>query len=264
MNAQAQVRITAKIPTDENSNRLSRLREILTAQFSALDAALQFTKILTTPGTNVPFAADDFSSFDNLDDDVLELVPDESHDDNVVPVERRQLPLPSYQNFQDTHAAIELQLRQKQAERLLHSIRTTVADKSFQYTHVVRVAPRKSVKTRARAVIAKLNAKIAVYCCAYNRCRSAMLRLGAGHDIRVRFKVLSRAHVKASSAMIDPNVPGASSMQLSWIWQMQIHSSIPGFDSLLECEIKSICSLYPDVQVCSPTCSLAPGTGTEE
>jgi len=62
-----------------------------------------------------------------------------------------------------------------------------------------------------------------------------MVHLGADAYILDRFQLLTRADVKASTALLNPNIPGSSSIQLSWIWQ---HGSIVqtgSSDSLLEC-----------------------------
>jgi hypothetical protein len=230
---QAQVRHTARTPTAANIKEVNHLREVLGAEFSALDAILQGINMVT-PGESIPFDSQD--DFGNIDDEVLESDENDEPTGNLLPIEHRQLPLPSYQNFRDANASVELRLRQKQANNLLQSIRDTVADKSFQYSHVLRVAPRKSVKTRTRAAIQKINSRVAVLCCAYNRTRLAMLRLGAEQSICERFKPLTRSDVKASTALLDPNIPGASTLRLSWIWQMHHPSESTTSASLLECK----------------------------
>ena len=226
------IRRSAEQSTDARESQLNRLREQLTAKFAALDALLVNAPIRIS-GQQIPFQSQD--DFENLDEEIFQQGPTEQEDSNMIAIENRPLPLPSYLGLDKEISDIELQLRQQQASRILLSIRTTIADKSFQYSHVLRVAPRKSVKTRARSVIAKLNSKIATYCCIYTRCRSAMVRLGADAAILDRFQLLTRADVKASTALLNPNVPGSSSVRLSWIWQhgsvMQTDSS----DSLLEC-----------------------------
>src|SRR5271156_7019067 len=85
---------------------------------------------------------------------------------------------------------VELQLRLKQADKCLQALRDSIADKSFQYSHVIRVAPRKSVRTRARATIAKLNHVIAYQCRVYARCRAAMVILGADATTLNKYQIL--------------------------------------------------------------------------
>jgi len=223
-------------PTEDNNSLLLRLRDNLAAQFSALDSITSKTDIVLFPGQGRPFDLEGLKEFDHLDDDVSGDALSAVGDSEMPTIEHRRLPLPSYHNAGSKHAGLELRLREMQADRLLDSIRSSVAEKSFQYSHVIRKAPRKGVNTRARSVIGKINSKIAGLCTAYNRCQSAMIRLGADEETLGRFKHLVPADVKASTAMLDPNTPGASSLRLSWIWEIHsriAHSSSP--DSLLEC-----------------------------
>ena len=177
--------------------------------------------------------------FDDLDDDSESAaVQTPVLNINMLPIEHRPLPLPSYQNCEDPNAIIELEWRQKQADRILDSIRSTIAEKSFQYSHVLRVAPRKSVQTRARAAIAKMNSLIATYAESYSRCRLAMIRLDAEGKILERYQVLTRGDLKASTALIDPNKPGASQMRLSWIWKGLEQLLVDSSDCILECTFK--------------------------
>jgi len=236
LEVQVLARRTVVCPTGENTSLLGRLRNNIDAQFSALDAIIVKTDMVLTSGQHFTFAPADADSFDNLDDEALETHRSDNSDPDVPKIEHRRLPLPSYNNPGNTHAGDELRLRQKQADRLLDSIRSGVAEKSFQYSHVMRKAPRKGVKTRSRSVIGKVNSKIAGLCGAYNRCRAAMIRLGANENTLNRYRHLVPADVKASTAMIDPNVPGTSSLRLSWIWEINSRlgsSSSP--ESLLEC-----------------------------
>ena len=65
---------------------------------------------------------------------------------NVVQPERRPLPIPSnYLSAGNIYRTVELDLRIQQAARSLHILRDLIADKSFQFSHVIRVAPRKGV-----------------------------------------------------------------------------------------------------------------------
>lgn len=169
--------------------------------------------------------------FENLDDEVVEsdsnttvnvVCPVDETDEPVVsPPERRPVLLPSTCLSKDHPLSItELQLRKDQANRYIMALREVIAEKSFQYTHVIRVAPRKAIVTRARNVILKLNQKISFYSRMYGRCRAALLRLVNDIDSIRIFKVLTRQDVKASSAVVNPNTPGSTTLSLSWIWQL--------------------------------------------
>ena len=82
------------------------------------------------------------------------------------------------------------------------------------------MAPQKSVITQVRNTITKLNQKITFFAKVYNHCHAALLYLGANEHTLQKFRILTKQDVKASSAIVDPNIPGSSSLQLSWIWKM--------------------------------------------
>ena len=65
---------------------------------------------------------------------------------NVIQPEWRPLPIPSnYSSAGNIYRTVELDLCIQQAARSLHILRDLIADKSFQLSHVIRVAPRKGV-----------------------------------------------------------------------------------------------------------------------
>ena len=235
MEVQAHIRRTSKNPSEDNNTQLALLQERLAAEFMALEV----TSLITSPGAqpNILYDLEDGEAFENSDE--LDQGNEwGSHDLNLHSIERRTLPLPSYLNVQDPNAGIELLLRVQQAARLLDAVRSNIADKSFQFSHVLRVAPRKSVKTRARDSISKLNVQLGNLCSAYHRCRVTMIHLGADDDILGRFKVLTPADVRSSTALLNPNIPGSSSLTLSWLWLTNAGSS-PSSSSLLECRHES-------------------------
>ena len=130
---------------------------------------------------------------------------------------------------------VELSLRVKQATRYLSAVREAVAEKSFQYSHVMRGTHSKDIRTRSRAVIGKASDRISHYCRVYTRARAAMVRLGADEHTLKTFQVLSREDVKASTAILDPNITGSSTIQLSWIWEMKGKAAGSTPDAMREC-----------------------------
>ena len=62
-----------------------------------------------------------------------------------------------------------------------------------------------------------------------------MVRLGADDDVLSRFQILTWADVKVSTALVDPNAAGASTLRLSWIWHNHGLMHLTQTDSLLEC-----------------------------
>jgi hypothetical protein len=175
----------------------------------------------------------DTSTFDDLDDEEPDSAQPPSSNQvaqtplgEILPIHSRLIPMPSTSDSPSPdHCMVELNLRRQLAAQLLNSLREVIADKSFQYSHIIRVAPRKIIRTRARSAITKLNNRISLYCRAYSRCRAAMIRLGADQETLARFKVLSKQDIKCSTALLNPNQPGSSSLQLSWIWQVGSQTS---------------------------------------
>jgi len=159
--------------------------------------------------------------------------PDDQHS---IPPEERHLLMPS-SCLVDGHPLrqIELEFRKDQAACYLKALREIVAEKSFHYSHVMRVAPSKGVRTRARTVIIKLNEKIALYSRIYSRCRMAMVRLGADDGTLSTFRLLLREDIKASTAVRDPNQRGGSSLRLSWIWHTGLSESDTSPETVHEC-----------------------------
>ena len=72
----------------------------------------------------------------------------------AVPPESRRISIPSgWESMDNIYRAVELRLRILQADKTLQALWDTIADKSFQYSHVICPAPRKAVNTRARTAI---------------------------------------------------------------------------------------------------------------
>ena len=142
---------TTKVPTEDNQAELERLCNIVTAEFAALEGILHGRSVLVTTRNYVPFDADSGTDFESHDDeDLPALAPDTPLQ---VPIELRPLPLPSYSRS-NGHAQVELRVCKHQAENLLNSLRESIAEK---YSQVMRRAPRKGVRTRARATVTNLN-----------------------------------------------------------------------------------------------------------
>src|SRR6202522_2876486 len=109
----------------------------------------------------------------------------------AIPVENQMLPLPSNGNVGQEHSLLELSYQIQHAENHLNRIRDLIAEKSFQFSHLIRVAPRKDVNTRSRAEVKKLNLKISVHCRLYTQCRARLITLGAPPEVADRFQILT-------------------------------------------------------------------------
>lgn len=136
-----------------------------------------------------------------------------------VPIEEQVIALPSNGNTSNIYRDLEIAHRISTAEDQLNHIRNLIAEKSFQFSHVIRVSPRKGATTRARAVVKKLNNQIAEHSRLYSRCRSCLVILGAEASILSYYKILNPVDVSGSTAVLNPNEPGSTGIKLSWIWQ---------------------------------------------
>jgi hypothetical protein len=211
------------------------MRHIILSQFAMLDR-------LRPPTSSAEQLSDadnesqDESKFDDLDDEINRNfqqnptgIPGTTDDDendadsgsanDIVRPERKNLPIPSrLSSDHNLYHQAELDLRLLQAAKILTALRDLIAEKSFQFSHVIRVAPRKGVRTRARSAIAKINNHIAYHCRVYDRCRAAIVRLGADKATLNKFRALQRQDIGSSTALLNPNEPGSSNHRLSWIW----------------------------------------------
>ena len=136
-----------------------------------------------------------------------------------IQIEDQIMPLPSNGNVGPEYGQLEITHRIKHADQHLNRIRDLIAEKSFQYSHVIRVAPRKAVNTRSRAQVKKINLEISVHCRLYTQCRARLIKLGAPPEITNRFEELTTEDVKASTVIVNPNETGSTQLKLSWIWQ---------------------------------------------
>lgn len=265
---QDKARALKRHPREDDRNTLEAERVRMRVQFDSF-TRLGAQVIHGTPNIIIPPAENQVSAFDDLEEEpgddeapngrdwpaestssaAPDTPPSDLSNDNdqdiiirLVQPENVHLPLPSAMSSRQTiPATIELRLRKVQAERHLQNLRELIAEKSFLYSHVIRVAPRKAVRTRARTNIQKLNLSITHVCRAYSRSRLALIRLGAAEH---RYPVLLKTDIKASTAILDPNLPGAGTSRLSWIWQVSGERS-DSPESLSECEHYLHLSMQP-------------------
>ncbi|KAF8170801.1 hypothetical protein BJ912DRAFT_860947 [Pholiota molesta] len=165
---------------------------------------------------------DSLSNWDNLDNgtasDSASSSPAEGEDGDGNPVESVELCIPSNGNVPDTYANVELQIRKNQAMTDLNLIHDLVADMSFRWTEDVRKGSRKEVRTRGRAALKDREKALSLRCQIYTRCRSRLVALGADPQTLQQFRVLTKADTKCSTAVLTPNMPGSTTVKLSWIW----------------------------------------------
>lgn len=198
----------------------------------------------------------------------------DDEDPAPTPVEHHIICLPSNLNVQGDYRALELHHRKLQAKTQLNRLRDLVADRSFQFSHVMRTAPNKGVRTRSRTAVAKTNLEVHLVARRYRRCRARMAALGADDATLNTFRILLKGDLDASTAVLKPNMPGSTQLKLPWIWHTSTgHLPAAGFDqfvddqgaadagTLLECMSvsSSYCSVINLIQ--SQTRALVAGPG---
>ena len=153
--------------------------------------------------------------------------------EDLVPVEKQTLHIPSNQNVTPRHDDIELALRKNQARSHLHQLRELIAEKSFQYSDVLRKASRKGVRTHARGTLKGINTQISFHCQVYSHGRTRLIELGADELTLRTFRELKKEDVKASTAVLKPNARGSTALKLSWIWTDITRHVLPDPDAEL-------------------------------
>ena len=135
-------------PREDDRKEVEKLRELLIPQFEIVDT-LRHCAAGEFVGLDHRDEPDDLATFDNLDNEVpvragapdpaVTRLHTRSQDTLLLPPEKRQLSMPSTWGSGDNmYRQVELQLQLKQADKCLQTLRDTIADKSFQYSHVIR------------------------------------------------------------------------------------------------------------------------------
>ncbi|KAG6914907.1 hypothetical protein DXG01_014630 [Tephrocybe rancida] len=158
-------------------------------------------------------------TFDDLDEPPL---PDPDADlrpERATAPENTILPLPSSANIPlNPLRPLEIKLRIKQADHYLQNLCGDIAKKSFLYTNTIRVKTIKAVMTWVRGNIAKINYHITSACQGYSQCRASLAALGADWECLKKYAKLEKGDTKSSTTLLNPNEPGSTQLQLSWIW----------------------------------------------
>jgi len=223
---QAQVRQLGRNPSTMGQQSVVTARDQLTVLQLELKNAMHVAGVVEI---NVSLDVGN-ESLEMWDDVAYELVPggpnrvpDDAEPVSLAPTEKgledHVIPFPSNGNIGPAYSQLEVTHRISHCDHHISRLRDLIAEKSFQYSHIIRVSPRKAVNTRSRAEVKKLNLQISIHCRLYTQCRARLIRLGAEPEILNRLLPLSYEDVKASSAMINPNEPGSTQLKLSWIWQ---------------------------------------------
>jgi hypothetical protein len=186
-------------------------REDLVAMFAQLKD-LQIAAGVTENTTNEHPILDNETEYDEYEDSIPQTVTD------LLPIERKTIVLPSNGNTETNVSVLEIKFRISQAQTQLNQLRELIADISFQFSHVIRGQIRKNVRTRSQKRVKSLHNQLTLHARIYTRARNHLVALNCEQSILGQFRELKREDLKSSTAILDPNEPGSTSLKLSWIW----------------------------------------------
>jgi hypothetical protein len=243
----------AQSPTDQGRNKVQTLRQDLANQFDILSSIERNLGL----EAHTPEGFDDDTIDEAAFEEAAATVPGEtltprsvapptqsSRPDQSFSPETRIIAFPS--NLVNSGPALansmlqfkhlEVHYRLQQASRLLGLLRESIAEKSFQYSHVRRKARNKSVVTRSRTTTTKITQRIVFLSRLYAQNRARLLRLDANNPLLNKYRPLSPTDIHSSSALMEPNQQGSKNVKLTWIWQMNATDNDESPAGLIECK----------------------------
>jgi hypothetical protein len=198
--------------TPDDQEVVEEKRNALVAMFVHLKDLQTSAGIIENTANENPIL-DDETEYDEYDEETVSATITV-----ITPIERKVIILPSNGNVVTNHADLEITFRKRQAHSQLVHLRDLIADISFQFSHVIRGQIRKKIRTRSQKRVKSLHNELTLHARIYTRCRNHLVALNCGQSILAQFRVLTREDLKASTAILDPNKSGSTSIQLSWIW----------------------------------------------
>ena len=205
--------------TPEDQVIIDDKRDSLVAMFAQLKDLQTLAGIIENTGKEKPIL-DDETKYDEYEDESLAPTVNEISSS----IERKVIILPSNGNVERSETNVsdlEISFRTRQADSQLIQLRDLIADISFQFSHVIRGQIRKNIRSRSQKRIKSLHNQLSLHARIYTRCRNHLVALKCDQSILGRFRILKKDDLKSSTAILDPNQSGSSSIKLSWIW----HSS---------------------------------------
>ncbi|KAH9484689.1 hypothetical protein JR316_0001588 [Psilocybe cubensis] len=213
------VRQLTRSPRHADPHKIQMLREKLKLLIGELERLQDVAGIVEENSTRQESIVEVLDWADECSpEEVVEDMQSTLTSPSIELIEDHKICLPSHGNASQRLVPYELKAQIAQAKSHLHKIRNLIAEKSFQYSDVIRKAPRKGVRTRSRAKVDEMNHRITYYSQLYTECRARLVVLGADDSTLRKFQVLKKEDIKTSTAILDPNTPGSTRVQLSWIW----------------------------------------------
>ena len=198
--------------TPDDQEVIEEKRNALFAMFVHLKDLQMSARIIENTANENPIL-DDETEYDEYDEETVSPTITD-----ITPIERKVIVLPSNGNVVTNHADLEITFRKRQAHSQLVHLRDLIADISFQFSHVIRGQIRKNIRSRSQKRVKSLHNELTLHARIYTRCRNHLVALNCGESILEQFRVLTREDLKASTAILDPNQSGSTSIKLSWIW----------------------------------------------
>jgi hypothetical protein len=206
--------IVRRSSTSEEQEIIDEKREALVAMFSQLRDLQAIAGVIGNSVNEKPIL-DNETEYDEYDESTNQTPP------VLTPIERKVIVLPSNGNVETDVSDLEIKFRIRQANTVLNQLRDLIADISFQFSHVIRGQIRKNIRTRAQKRIKSVHNQLTLHARIYARCRNHLIALNCGESILSQYRILTKEDLKSSTAILDPNIPGSTTLKLSWIW----HSS---------------------------------------
>ena len=177
---QDRVRRLGLHPHENDQHGVEQKRQVLASLLVKLKTFQETASVVSTASGTKPFFENE-GEFDEVGESVSanEVTPAHSNATapNVFPVEWQLLTIPSNGNVLGNLCELELHHRTKQARRQVDWLQDIVANISFQDSHVVCGAIRKTVWTTAQKHTKSLHRDLILHARIYTHCRSQLMAL---------------------------------------------------------------------------------------
>ncbi|KAG1738081.1 uncharacterized protein EDB91DRAFT_1249377 [Suillus paluster] len=109
------------------------------------------------------------------------------------------------------------------------------ADKVVLFRTTVQPAKSQARTTWAWAQVHSVERVIDLNSMIYKKCRAQLQNLGADQLLQ-KYRELEKSHLKATSAVADPNARGQRNSTLPWFWSLDVQGDSVSDDWMNECE----------------------------
>ena len=177
------------------------------------------------------------SNWQDADEDLLDRVEGKRPDQAYIPLLSNIGQLKFIRLCSQDLVDMELQLWIGQANDILQQIQLGVAEKAVLFHHGLRPATGYIKKTGAWGRVHAANDALEGQAMIYRKCREAMVKLGANASTLVRYQVLQKEHLNASTSATNPNARGLQYEVLPWYFNLDVRSHTESSAWMLECEL---------------------------